>query len=342
MSKVKKIIKIGAVSLVIIILLIMAGYYFVFWPNIQVTDEGILFIRQGDSFGRVVQILKDKGYLENEYTFRKTAALKKYPEQIKSGRYRLRNRMSNNELINLLRSGRQTPVQFTFNNIRTLEQFAGLAGKQLQFDSSAFMQWVLQPVNLKRTGFTPENFIGMFIPNTYQIFWDTSVEDFIKRMHTEYRKFWNEKRRQQAEQAGLSPMDVMILASIIEEETVRPEEYAVIAGVYINRLKRDIPLSACPTLKFALGDFSLRRILKKHMEVESPYNTYKYKGLPPGPVRMPSIQVIEAVLHYQHHDYLYFCAKSDFSGGHYFSRTLRQHNEYARQYHKALNKRKIY
>ncbi len=318
------------------------GYFFVFRPNVRVRDNGIFMIRKGEPFDTVTRRLQEKGYLRNVYTFRKVAGVKKYPALVKSGRYKLTDRMSNNELIDLLRSGRQEPVRFTFNNIRTMEQFAGTVGRQLAVDSATLLALLADERYVSRLGFTRENLPGMFIPNTYQIYWDISPLNFVARMQAEYRKFWNDERRQKAERAGLSPMDVMILASIVEEETIRPEEYPVIAGVYINRLKRNIPLAACPTLKFALGDFTLKRVLKIHTEVESPYNTYKYKGLPPGPVRMPSVQVIDAVLDYRKHDYLYFCAKSDFSGGHHFSRTLRQHNEYARQYHQALNRRKIY
>lgn len=338
----KIIVKLFLILSVVCIISGAAGFYFIFRPNIQIADDGIFIIRKGDSFETVVANLQQKGYIRNLFSFRKVAVLKNYPELVKSGRYQLTDGMSNNELVNLLRSGQQVPVHFTFNNIRTLNQFAGVVSRQLSIDSVEFLTLLSDPQYVSQLGFTKENLIGMFIPNTYQIYWDIPVKKFTERMQEEYGKFWNSRRRQLAEKAGLSPMDVMILASIIEEETIRPEEYPVIAGVYINRLERDIPLSACPTLKFALGDFSLKRVLKVHTEVESPYNTYKYKGLPPGPVRMPSIQVIEAVLNYQKHEYLYFCAKSDFSGGHHFSRTLRQHNEYARQYHEALNRRKIY
>lgn len=174
------------------------------------------------------------------------------------------------------------------------------------------------------------------------MYWHTPVEDFIQRMYKEYRKFWTEERLVKARKADLSPMDILILASIVEEETNIADEYPVIAGVYINRLNKGWKLEACPTLKFAWGDFSIRRVLDKHMEIDSPYNTYKNTGLPPGPVRMPSIRVIDAVLNYQHHDYMFFCAKSDFSGSHYFSRTLREHNRHANEYHRALNIKRIY
>lgn len=338
----KRIVRIGITVLLLAAVAGAVGYYFILWPNTRTEDEGIVYIREGDSFDTLAEILRDKGYLKNAFTFRKVAEWKKYPERLKPGRYRISNGMSNNALVNMLRSGNQAPVSFTFNNIRTLEQFAGTVARQLEMDSLEFLETALRPELQSELGFTPENFIGMFIPNTYQLYWNVRPESFIRKMAAEYHGFWNGKRQSEARKAGLSPMDVITLASIIEEETVKPEEYPVIAGVYINRLQRDIPLAACPTLKFALGDFSLKRILNKHMKTDSPYNTYKNKGLPPGPIRMPSVNVVEAVLHYQKHDYFYFCAKSDFSGGHNFSRTLRQHNEYARQYHEALNKRKIY
>ncbi len=331
-----------AVFLSVAIVGIGVGYYFVLYPNTTVKDDGIIFIRPNDSFETVCLILQDKGYIKNEYTFCKVAEVKKYPSLVKAGRFRIKDGINNNDLINMLRSGKQTAVKFTFNNIRTLEQFSGIISEQLSIDSSAFLNKARDTEFLEEIGFIPASFIGMFIPNTYQIYWDISVDRFILKMADEYKKFWNDERLEKAERAGLSSMDVMILASIIEEETIKPEEYPIIAGVYINRLNKGMLLNACPTLKFAWGDFTLKRILDKHTGIESPYNTYKYKGLPPGPVRMASIPVIDAVLNYQHHDYLYFCAKNDFSGSHFFSKTLREHNQHANEYHQELNKRKIY
>lgn len=339
----KKIICIVSIFILLVFALGIGGcYYFVLRPNVTVKDDGIVYIQPGDSFETILLMLQSKGYIQNEYTLRSVARLKKYPSAIKSGRFRLKNGMNNNELVNNLRSGRQEPIHFTFNNIRTLEDFAGTLSRQLSLDSSYFLQLARDSGYVKKWGFTPENFIGMFIPNTYQIYWNTPIEELMKRMNMEYRKFWNEERLSKARKASLSPMDVMIIASIVEEETNKTDEYPVIAGVYINRLKKGWKLEACPTLKFALGDFTLKRVLEKHMETDSPYNTYKYIGLPPGPVRMASIRVIDAVLNYQHHDYMFFCAKSDFSGSHYFSRTLREHNRHAAEYHRALDKIKIY
>lgn len=333
---------ISGVLLFLALLTAGIGYYFVLSPNTTVKDDGIVFIRPGDSFETVLVTLRSKGYVKNENTLRRVATLKGYPQTVKPGRYEIKDGWNNNHLVNVLRSGNQSPVLFTFNNIRTPKEFAGIAGRQLNIDSVRFLSLLNDADFSRQYGFTPQNFIGMFIPNTYQIFWNISAEDFVKRMNREYKKFWNENRMEKAWKAGLSPMDVIIIASIVEEETNQTQEYPAIAGVYINRLKKGWKLEACPTLKFALGDFSLKRVLEKHMETESPYNTYKYAGLPPGPVRMPSIQVIDAVLGYQHHDYMFFCAKSDFSGTHHFSRTLRQHNRYAAEYHRALNRRKIY
>ena len=281
-------------------------YYFVQRPNITVGDDGIIFIQPGDSFETVMTTLISSGYVQNEYTLRKLAELKKYPSAVKTGRYRLVDKMNNNQLINMLRAGRQEPVHLTFNNIRTLEDFAAILSRQLGIDSTEFLQLARNAEYVKKLSFTPENFIGMFIPNTYQVYWHTPVEDFIQRMYKEYRKFWTEERLVKARKADLSPMDILILASIVEEETNIADEYPVIAGVYINRLNKGWKLEACPTLKFAWGDFSIRRVLDKHMEIDSPYNTYKNTGLPPGPVRMPSIRVIDAVLNYQHHDYMFF------------------------------------
>lgn len=338
----KIVITVFGVLLFLTLIIVGIGYYFVFSPNTIVKDDGIIFIRPGDSFETVLITLQSKGYIKNENTLRRVAALKDYPRAVKPGRYRIEEGWNNNQLVNILRSGTQAPVHFTFNNIRTPKEFAGVVGQQLNIDSVRFLSLLNDADFCRQYGFTPRNFIGMFIPNTYQIYWNTQAEDFVKRMNREYKKFWNENRVAKARKANLSPMDVTIIASIVEEETNQPLEYPVIAGVYVNRLKKGWKLEACPTLKFALNDFTLKRVLDKHIETESPYNTYKYAGLPPGPVRMPSIQVIDAVLDYQHHDYMFFCAKSDFSGTHYFSRTLRQHNRYAAEYHRALNKRKIY
>lgn len=342
-NRIKTILKISLPLLVLGIAVAGWGfYYFVQKPNTTVKDNGIIYIRKGDSFETVMQALLSKCYIKNEYTLRQVARLKQYPRLVKAGRYRIQDGMSNNQLVNMLRAGNQEAVPFTFNNIRTLPDFARTANRQLGIDSAAFMSLVKDTLFLDSLGFTPATFIAMFIPNTYQIYWNTSLPAFIKRMHAEYRRFWTPERLEKAGKAGFTPIEISTIASIVEEETTVSAEYPVIAGVYINRLRKGWKMEACPTLKFALGDFTIQRVLDRHKQVESPYNTYKYAGLPPGPVRMPSSRAIDAVLDYQHHDYMFFCAKSDFSGTHHFSRTLREHNRHAREYHRALDRMRIY
>jgi UPF0755 protein len=204
---------------------------------------------------------------------------------------------------------------------------------------------ILQALNdndfLGKFGFDSRTAIGMFIPNTYELYWNTNADGLIERMYSEYEKFWNDSRKTKLQQTGLTQAEVSVMASIVAEETNVTDEMATIAGVYINRIKSGMLLQADPTVKFAIGDFSIRRVLNKHLDYDSPYNTYKYKGLPPSPICMPSIAAIDAVLDYVHHDYYYFCAKNDFSGRHIFAKTLAQHNSNAQAYRNALNSMNI-
>ncbi|MDR1756620.1 MAG: endolytic transglycosylase MltG [Culturomica sp.] len=338
----KRILRILVVAAVLAALAAAAGYYVVLSPNTEVNDDARIYIREGDRFETVLDSLQSRSYVKNSTTLRWTAELKRYSGKVKPGCYRIEDGMNNNDLINLFRSGNQLAVHLTFNNVRTLEQMAGIVSRQLDIDSADFLHTAQSRELQQELGFTPENVIGLFIPDTYQVYWSLSPEELIRRMAAEYHAFWNRERTEQARKAGLSPMDIAILASIVEEETILTEEYPLIAGVYINRLKRGMFLEACPTLKFALNDFTIRRVLHTHIAVDSPYNTYKHKGLPPGPVRMPSPRAMDAVLNYARHDYIFFCADSDFSGRHRFSKTLKQHNEYAARYHAELNRRNIY
>lgn len=341
-----KIVKRILVFVIIIMALVAVmggiGYYYVFSPNTVVTDDGILYIRDSNSVVQVFETLRSRGYIKNPNTLSSVAKLKKFSSSVKSGKYKIRDGMNNNELVNMFRVGNQVPVHFTFNNMRTIEEFANEAQEELAVSKDELMALLTDSDVLAELGFNSNTILAMFIPNTYEIYWNIPAMDLLKRMKKEYARFWNENRMAKAREIGLSPEEVITLASIIEEETVKAEEYPVIAGVYMNRLNKGIKLDACPTLKFVLGDFTISRILDRHMQIDSPYNTYMYAGLPPGPIRMASIKVIDSVLNYQKHDYLFFCAKSDFSGYHNFSRTLRQHNAYAREYHRELNKRKIW
>ena len=199
------------------------------------------------------------------------------------------------------------------------------------------------PELVRELGFdSAEAMFSIFIPNTYEFYSEITAEDLVRRLKVESDKFWaTEEHQRGLERCGLTPLEVMTLASIVHEETNATSEMARIAGVYMNRLKKDMLLQADPTVKYALGDPTIKRILKRHLEVDSPYNTYKHKGLPPTPIAMPDVAAIEAVLNYEVHDYLYFCARPEFDGKHNFARTIQEHNRNARAYHEALNKRNI-
>lgn len=228
-----------------------------------------------------------------------------------------------------------------FNNMRTFEQLAGKVSTYIEPDSIELLKHLLDPKLPSKYGFKQETFMAMFIPNTYEIFWSSSVTDFTNRMAREYESFWA-KRDKKLEKLKMSREEVSTLASIVDEETLLDEENERVAGLYINRLEKGIPLQADPTLKFAIGDFTRKRIVNADKEIVSPYNTYKHRGLPPGPISIPSVSAIDGVLNHEKHNYIYMCAKSDFSGQHAFARTLKQHNQNAAEYQRELNKRGIY
>jgi UPF0755 protein len=302
----------------------------------------LIIVPTGSSYEDVLDTLESHLVIENLKVFNWVANRKNYPALIKPGRYLIENDLSYNALLNLLRSGQQTPVKITFSNIRTLNQLAGKISKQIEVDSAQIINFLSDDSNYSSDGFTKENIIALFIPNTYELYWNTDTRGLYTRMLAEYRKFWNKERLAKAKEKSLDPLEVAILASIIDDEVAKPDEKPRIAGVYLNRLKRGIPLQACPTIKFALNDFTITRVLYKHLQTDSPYNTYKYKGFPPGPIGCPSIEGLDAVLNAEDHDYIFFAAKADFSGYHNFSRTLAEHNRYAAMYQRELNKRKIF
>ena len=249
--------------------------------------------------------------------------------------------MSNVDLIRKLRSGNQEAVKLQFQNFRLLSDFAGYVGKQLECDSSALINKLDSIDLIRQYGFNEENIFCMFIPNTYELYWNTSAEKFIEKMNDQYKKFWNEERKSKAKKIGLSPIEVSILASIVDQEALVNAELKRIAGEYMNRINKGMKLEVDPTVIFAIGDFNIKRVLNKMLTFNSPYNTYKYTGLPPGPICMPSIAAIDAVLDYERHNYIYFCAKEDFSGYHNYASNLKDHQQNARKFQLALSKRGI-
>lgn len=309
--------------------------------SLDYSDELEVFIPSNADFDMVVGLLSNQGVLSNIPSFVWTAKQKKYTKIIKPGRYIIKNGMNNNELVNLLRSGKQTPVRLTFNNVRTIEQLCGKIGSQIELDSVQLLNSLKDSVFLNSIDLNKYNVSSLFIPNTYEIYWDVSLEKFLNRMVSEHHRFWNSERKKKAKKLNLKLDEVSTLASIVEKETLKKDEQSTVAGLYLNRLKKNMKLQSDPTVIFAIGDFTIKRVLNKDLKFKSPYNTYLNKGLPPGPITIPSIRAIDAVLNFEKHDYLFMCAKEDFSGYHNFAKNGVQHMVNARKYRNALNKKGI-
>lgn len=340
MISTKKIIVffIFAAAIIIGVLIAIYGYKLFKKPIVNLDNESAIFyIPSYYNYDSVKNDLKNKELINDVNIFDFLAKKKKYDENIKAGRYEILNGMTANDLINMLMSGRQKAVRLTFNNIRFLPKLAGIISRKIETDSAEFMYLMQDETFLDSIGYTKETAISIFIPNTYELWWNTDARDFIKRMIVEHNKFWNENRKQKASKLKLNELEVAILASIVQEETNKKSEMSKIAGVYLNRLKVGMLLQADPTARFAYGDFSVKRINYDYLAIDSPYNTYKYAGLPPGPICMPEANTIDKVLNPEEHNYYYFCAKADNSGTHVFSRNLREHNNNAKAYHRYLN-----
>jgi UPF0755 protein len=312
-------------------------------PNFLVEKQPRpLTIPSGSTFKDVQRIVFEQRYANELISFSFLAKLMNYQENVKPGLYFIESDMTNPQVVRLLRSGEQTPVNITFNNARLIEDLAPKITKNLEISESDFLNAINSGATRKTYGFDSLDFIGMFIPNTYQAYWNTSTDKLLGKLKKEYEKFWNEKRKSQAKSIGLTPKEVSVLASIVQAETANSTELKIVAGLYMNRLNRGIALQADPTLVFAAQDFTIKRVLNIHKEIDSPYNTYKYRGLPPGPINMPEMKAIDAVLNYEKHKYIYMCAKEDFSENHNFATNLIDHNRNAAKYQKALNKARVY
>jgi len=349
-KKFKKKKAVTVLLITVLLIVVIAGvvvdsvYKRIFGVNVLVggAEPFYLYVSRAGDFSSLKDSLYYYGIIANKTAFEWVAERKGLPSSVKAGRYEIAPNMSNNVLVNLLRSGKQAPIKLTFNNIRTKEQFAGRMAERFEFDSIELIALLTDADFLKQYQKTSETVMTLFVPNTYQIFWNIEPEKFIARMKKEYDAFWSGKRSEQARAMEMTANEIVTLASIVQEETNKNDEKPRVAGVYINRIKSNWLLQADPTLKFALGDFTLRRVLDVHKNIDSPYNTYKYTGLPPGPICMPDISSIDAVLNYEQHNYYYFCAKDDMSGYHVFENTLSKHNINARKYHDALNRARIY
>lgn len=299
------------------------------------------YVHTGSRFEAVEDSLVKTGFLLHPRDFEWLARRKHYPGRIRAGRYLLENGMGNNTLVNMLRAGKQEPVKITIQNIRTPGELAGMLGRRLEVDSVRLARLFGDSSYLAKFGTTPVAIFTLFIPNTYEFFWNTSGDQLLKRMAVEYDRFWTPGRRRKADSLNMTIPEVVTMASIVERESNKNDEKPLIAGVYINRLKKEIPLQADPTVIFAWNDYSIRRVMKMHTQLKSPYNTYIHTGLPPGPICLPSIASVDAVLQARDHGYIYFCAKEDFLGYHNFAASLDEHNRNARRYQQALDKMKI-
>ena len=321
------------------------GYRIIYFPNVSIGEKKsvIIYIPTESKYEDVIRILAEKKIFKNEKSFELLGKIKKYKDKIKPGRYRVLANMSNNNLINILKAGLQEPITLTFNNIRTKEHLIFRVCHKLEADSAQLTTLLNDNRYLKENfGMNSETILTLFIPNTYKFYWNTSAKKFIAETEKEYKIFWNEERKAKAKKIGLTQEQISILASIVQEEQLRfLDENQIIAGIFLNRLKTGMPLQSDPTLKFALKDFSIQRLLNKDKEVDSPYNTYRHNGLPPGPITIPKISSVDAVLNFQQTDFFYMCAKEDFSGRHNFAKTLDEHNRNVKKYHKALDENKI-
>ena len=318
-------------------------YSIVYRPNVFIKDreKQFLYIPTGSTFEDLEKVLIENNLIKNHFLFRFLADKMNYTNNVKSGKYKLRNRMSNKELIELLRSGKQYPVKFALNSIRDKKQLSDKISSNIEANKKSIEDLLDDNSYLSTLGFNKETVLSIFIPNTYEMYWNTSAIDLMKRMEKEFNSFWNEERKSRAENLKLTPVEVSILASIVEMESVKSDERPIIASVYLNRLKKGMLLQADPTVIFAAGDYKIRRVTSRQLGIDSPYNTYIYKGLPPGPICIPSINAIESVLCFKRSDFLYFCAKEDFSGYHNFAVSMEEHKVNARKFQRMLNKRKI-
>lgn len=336
-----------AVALVIISVL-AATLSFYFWqvaksPNLNVEGQKtfVLYVPEGATYQTVLDSLDAHKIINDKVAFGFLAKWMEYPDKVKMGRYEIKPNAGNRELLLKLRAGNQDPVRLTFNNVRLKEDLINKIGNKFNFKVDSLVALLKSPEACHKYGFDTTTIMCMFLPNTYFVKWTTTPEKFMDRMYDEYKNYWTPERLSKAKSINMTPIQVGIMASIVQSETNKKDEMPRVAGVYVNRIATGMPLQADPTVKFAVRDFTLKRILLKHLSVNSPYNTYKNTGLPPGPIALPEPVALDAVLNYEQHKYTYFCAKEDFSGYHNFAETYEEHLNLAKIYQDALDKRNI-
>lgn len=323
----------------------MFGYHFYSYiklANVKMDkDQAEFYIHSDWEYPRVAEELKTQGIINNKESFEWVAQQKNYPNKVKPGRYIIQNKISNTELIDQLRSGKQTPIKVTFHNISRLTQLAALVSKQIESDSTELITAFLDPDFMKENGLKKETVQAIFIPNTYELYWNTSGTQFVKRMQQEFHHFWSVDNKKKAKELGLTPVKVSTLASIVEAETKKSDEMPKVAGLYLNRLTIGMRLQSDPTVVFALNKPGIHRVYYADLKIESPYNTYIHTGLPPGPIGFPSTTALNAVLNQYKSSYIYMCAKPDYSGYHNFANSYSKHQKNAAVYRAFLKKEGI-
>ena len=327
-----------------VVLLLATGFWayrMVLASNFSIKETTYVYVDSQKNFNDLCNQLKDSASCKSLASFKQLAYLIGYPDKMKTGRYAIEPGTGNLRLLKNLIGGLQSPIRITFNNIRLRTDLAQRLDDQLMVTKDELLTRFADSTYCAELGFTTETIQCMFIPNTYELYWDITPDNFMKRIQKEYKAFWTADRLAKAAKIGITPVQVSVLASIVEEETAKADEMGMVAGLYLNRLQINMPLQADPTVKYAVGDVTLKRIMFEHLQVESPYNTYKHTGLPPGPIRVPSIKGINAVLNHDQHNYIYMCAKEDFSGRHNFASTLAEHAKNANRYRAELNRRQI-
>ena len=305
------------------------------------SKEKFIIINEKTEFNELINSLERDTIINDILSFSVLSKIMEYQESIKEGAYKVKTNMSNYDMITMLRSGNQTPVNITFSYARKIDDLAEKVTKKLKMSDDDLVSYLYD--NIKEyNDFNKLDIISIFLPDTYEVYWNISPKKLTEKMYSEYKKFWNKERLEKLDKINLEQKEVIVLASIVASESRMLDEADRIAGVYMNRLNSNMRLQADPTLVFAANDYTIRRVLNKHKRIKSPYNTYIHKGLPPGPIRLASKNYIDAVLNYEKHDYIFMCAKDDFSGYHAFATNLTDHNRNAKKCQIALDLRKIY
>lgn len=317
-------------------------YQMLYSPNFLINSkEKFIIINEKTEFNELIDSLERDTIINDILSFSVLSKIMEYQENIKEGAYKVKTNMSNYDMITMLRSGNQTPINITFSYARKIDDLAEKITKKLKMSDDDLMSYLYDNIE-DYNDFNKLDIISIFLPDTYEVYWNISPNKLTEKMYSEYKKFWNKERLEKLDKINLEQKEVIVLASIVASESRMLDEADRIAGLYMNRLNSNMRLQADPTLVFAANDYTIRRVLNKHKKIKSPYNTYIHKGLPPGPIRLASKDYIDAVLNYEKHDYIFMCAKEDFSGYHAFATNLTDHNRNAKKFQKALNLRKIY